>query len=171
MHQPLDRFAPCCSKLGERGLNEQSAKSAALMFTTDGGDHQVAMIVPHAPIVGDETFVRSDADYAALGDGDDHLAISIRSVRVGTPFEQSANDFGDLVQPQTRAADVERFELLGVARAGVTNDHASDDSMVAIDPFGFQARVVGFGVDRLRPPLARLRFGSTLVASRAAESL
>lgn len=158
------------TEIGERGFDEKSGQSRALLVGVHRADHEVAVIDPHVLASADDPLVCGDSDNAALVHGDDRLSVSIRSVGVRPPLEESANDLRDLVKPQAGAPDVERFELLGVALASMTDDHASADSTAAIGPFGVHLLPVGFGPGRLRPPLARLRLGSTPGVSNAAES-
>jgi hypothetical protein len=128
------------------------------------------MVVPHPATTSHEPLVRSDPDDVTVGHGHDHLTISMFSVRIRPPRDKSCNDLGDLGEPRTRGAQVERFELFSVAVASVANDHASDDSMATVGPFGVHRRPVRFGDERSLPPLARLRFDATSVASSAADS-
>ena len=117
-----------------------------------------------------DPFMSGDSDDTSSVHGNDHLSVTRRSVGVRPPDQQSPNDLRHLVEPRGGTSDIERLELLGVAFLSVTNDHASGDSIAAIGPFGVHAFPVGFGPERSRPPLARLRLGSTPGAANADES-
>lgn len=169
MHQPLHRLAPRRTEIGEHRLHEQPGQPGALLIAAHRSHHQIAMVVPHPATTSREPLMRSDPDDVTVRDGHDYLAIPVFNVRVGPPRDKSGNDLGDLVEPRTRTAQVERFELFSVAVASVANDHASDDSMATVGPFGVHRLPGRFGEERSRPPLARLRFDATSVASSAAD--
>lgn len=149
--------------------SRSSRASPVLLIAAHRSHHQVAMVVPHPATTSSETLVRSDPNDVTVGDGHDHLTIKMRNVRIRPPCNESSNDLGHLVEPRTRTTEVERFERFGVAVASVANDHASDDSMATVGPFGDHRCPGRFGEERSRPPLARLRFGATSVASNAAD--
>ena len=170
MHQPLHRLTPRRTEIGEDRLDEQPGQTGALLIVAHRSHHQVPMVIPHPATTAREPLVRSDPNHLTVRHGHDHLTISVFSVRIGPPRNQSGNNLGDLVEPRTRTTKVERLELFNVAVASVANDHASDDSMATVGPFGVQRRPFRFGDERSRPPLARLRFDATSVASSAADS-
>lgn len=170
MHQPLHRLTFDRSEAGENRLDEQPRQPGALLIAAHRRHHQIAMMVPHPATAASEPFVRGDCNDLTVGGGHDHLAIELCHVRIGPPGDESCNDLGHLIEPRTRTTEVERFELLGVAVASVAKDHASDDSMATVGALGDHRFPVRFGEERSRPPLARLRFGATSVASSAADS-